>query len=344
MRALRALIPSVFLLVMLLAPLAAFAAPTDFFGPLLPVVCHCEEQGSAPDWGCVWLTLQNILNFAMSLGVLIFVLTAAYAGILFMTSPVHPQNRELGRSVLLNAVVGLLLALSAWLMVDFIMGALYNPSKGFGPWNAILTANSDALCLKKNEAPVADTTEGGGGDAQGGGSGGSATSSNTPSGSATCSNCISATISHKPPPNGCDLNGGNDGVGAPNPSIMECQMNSTLHSKLVAARNVVGGWWVTEMWPPTRDHEELCHTNGECVDIAFMNGPDNTNGQKVLAVINAVQGQGLDAIFEAKSQAHCNELVAEGVPAGEMEIVPGQDGSGHFSVYRSSRSADGCGN
>lgn len=154
MRALRVLLPVLLLSFALFAPLGASAATTDFFGELFPTECKCE--GSAPEWGCVMIVLQNLINLGISVGVLIFVLVAAFAGILWMTSPMNPRNREMGRSMLLNAVVGLVIALSSWLLVDFVMKALYNPGAGFGPWNSILDGNADKKCLVPRNTPVGE--------------------------------------------------------------------------------------------------------------------------------------------------------------------------------------------
>ena len=155
MRYLRAFLPAVMLAAALFAPVSAAAQTTgNFFGPLIPAECHCQESQGAMDWGCVLAVLQNIINFGISLGVLIFVVVAAYAGILWITSPVNPRNREMGRSVLLNAVVGLVIALSAWLIVDFVMKAVYNPNAGFGGWNSILDGSGGSRCITTTSTPA----------------------------------------------------------------------------------------------------------------------------------------------------------------------------------------------
>lgn len=167
MKALRVLLPIIVLGVIALTPHAAYAASgATFFGPIVPPECHCDAKtngvDSAPDFGCVLQTLENLMNFAVSIGVIIFVLVASYAGFLFMFSPLNSHNREMGRKVLTNAVVGLLITLSAWLIVDFVMKTLYNGQ--WGPWNSLLTDQNSKQCL--------EITQQGGGTQTGGNNGG----------------------------------------------------------------------------------------------------------------------------------------------------------------------------
>lgn len=149
---LRALLPLLALCVFAL-PSLVFAAEASFFGPIIEADCQCV--GSAPDWGCVLETAHNVFNLIFSLSVLVFAFTAAYAGFLFMTSQVNAENKSKAKSMLLNTVVGLLIALSAWLLVDFVMRVMYDGGRtGFGPWNRILDVNSGRKCLREADPPA----------------------------------------------------------------------------------------------------------------------------------------------------------------------------------------------
>ncbi len=143
--------------ILALAPHPALAAEATFFDPIIPPECHCV--GSAPDFKCVLAVMQNVVNFAISIGVIIFVLVCAYAGFLFMFSSINAENKSKAKNILTNAVVGLLLALAAWLLVDFIMKTLYNEK--WGPWNSIL-GNAGSMCLATHTPPAATGTTGGG--------------------------------------------------------------------------------------------------------------------------------------------------------------------------------------
>ncbi len=145
---------------LLAAPFLTQAATTSgratFFGPIVPLACHCDTnqtvQGtgqatiSAPDYGCVLQTLQNLINFGISLGVLAVILYIAFAGFQLITNGGNPGKLAKTRERLLNAVIGIAVILSAWLIVDFVMKTLYNDSS-YGPWNAILADNGNHQCL-----------------------------------------------------------------------------------------------------------------------------------------------------------------------------------------------------
>lgn len=158
MKLLRVLLPVLVFGIMALAPHQAFAANATFFGPIFPEACHCDAASnngvqSAPDFGCILQVIENLMNFAISIGTIIFVLVAAYAGFLFMFSSANPHNKELARGILGNAVIGLLIMLCAWLMVDFVMKTLYNGR--FGPWNSILGEGKQ--CLVVHTPPAGGT-------------------------------------------------------------------------------------------------------------------------------------------------------------------------------------------
>ena len=91
MKKLWVFLPVLISCVLILAPDTASA---QIFAPLIDERCHCE--GSAPDWGCAFQTVQNAMNLAISLGVVIATLVIAYAGALWLLSPVNPANREKG--------------------------------------------------------------------------------------------------------------------------------------------------------------------------------------------------------------------------------------------------------
>lgn len=165
MRYLRAALPVLVFGLLLLTPHIASAATANFFGPIFPAECNCPT--SAPDWGCVLAAVQNLINFAISIGTIIFVLVAAYAGILLMASSVNAENKSKAKSLFESTIIGLLITLSAWIAVDFIMKVLYNPSAGgagvaqLGPWNSILAENQESKCLIQRSPPAGPTGVGG---------------------------------------------------------------------------------------------------------------------------------------------------------------------------------------
>lgn len=113
----------------------------------------CPE-GAPLGFGGVLQLIQNGMNAAISFGIIICVLVIMGAGILWILTPTNPENHSQAKKILTNAALGLLIILSAWLIVDFVMKLLYNPNiENFGPWNKILTGG-DACIIAKDPNPL----------------------------------------------------------------------------------------------------------------------------------------------------------------------------------------------
>lgn len=148
---LRLLFMVLFVTLLAAVPNITFAA--GFFGPVLPQSGSCFCNGGPLDWGCVFQVLQNLIQLAVSLGVIMCVMWIAYAGFSLMVSGGNPQALSEGKNRAMNAVVGILVILCAWLIVDFVMKVVYEPTKTFdggtfGPWNAILASSGSDFCIR----------------------------------------------------------------------------------------------------------------------------------------------------------------------------------------------------
>lgn len=145
---------------MLLAPSVALAADTNFFGPIWPPNGTCSCPGSAPDWGCVLEIGQNVLNVGVSIAFVAATFYIIYAGFMYITAAFtgnSPGRLQVARTQLTNVLFGILVVLSAWILVDFTMKLLYDPQvafsgKAFGPWTSILDANQANFCIAPNES------------------------------------------------------------------------------------------------------------------------------------------------------------------------------------------------
>lgn len=148
------------LFVVLMMPFAASAQSNlPLFDPEWQLVPEASELDSDCDFGAplgfggVLQLIQNVMNAAISFGVVIAVLVIAFAGILWILTPTNPENHSQAKKVLTNAVIGLLIILSAWLVVDFVMKLLYDgDSSNFGPWNEILTGGD--ICIVATSTPA----------------------------------------------------------------------------------------------------------------------------------------------------------------------------------------------
>ena len=129
-------------------PLSVFAADLPLLTPgwsLVPEACRACPCGFAGVIGIV----QNLMNAGISVGIFFAVIIMTWAGLLYISTPTNPEARSKANNMLINAVVGMVIILSAWLIVDFVMKALYSGPDGqqgkFGPWNNILTGGDTCV-------------------------------------------------------------------------------------------------------------------------------------------------------------------------------------------------------
>jgi hypothetical protein len=183
------------LLVSSLAPYVAQAADLPLFDASWHIVPDAHDLdascpiGAPLAFGGVLQLIQNVMNAAVSLTVLIGTLVVVYAGILWMTATANAENITKARGALTNAVIGMIIVLGAWVGVDFVMKVLYSGADGqqgkFGPWNTILGTGGSA-CVEEDATAggaffgnlnliVNPPTPGGGGTTGGGTSGGGGT-------------------------------------------------------------------------------------------------------------------------------------------------------------------------
>ena len=293
---------------LLLAPLPALAQ----FGPIVPDVCRTCPCG----FGGVLAIIQNVINFIIAISIIIATIIIAWAGGLYMLSATNPESRSLANKMLINAVVGLCIVLSAWLIVDFVMKTLYNSNSEFGPWNSILIGGSGNSCIvSKKTKPLfkGDITAVPG---QGGGTGTGGTGS---TGTAACPLCVSLTS-----------------LGLSCKSESSCTLNRGVASGLVTLKEEFDGeWTITEAYPPTPGvtHKNPCHANGMCVDVGFRGNTTYTI-DNIIKFELAIRKTGLYTIFETEDCAFRDEVKRRYTRAF-CKSDPGYEHirGNHFSVY-----------
>jgi len=121
----------VVLLVLALAPSLAFGAG------LVPVV----PQGCTGNGGCqsicdIATLAQNILNDGIFIAVFLAAILFAYAGLKLLVSPANPAQQGQAKTLFLNVLIGFLIILAAWLIIDTIMRVMVSGHAGL-PWNKI---------------------------------------------------------------------------------------------------------------------------------------------------------------------------------------------------------------
>jgi hypothetical protein len=186
------------------SPFLAHAAST--LQPIIQLGGTCACPGSAPDWGCVLQTVQIVMNDIVAFATILITIFIAWAGFGFILSPTSAEGRTKARNRLVNAVLGLLIVLAAWLLIDSFLKVIYNSgatatglTTTLGPWYSLLSDSGGDQCIKTvTNIPALPSLLSGG---NAGGSNPNATPTGTPSApSGTCGanthlNCT-ATVSY----------------------------------------------------------------------------------------------------------------------------------------------------
>ena len=118
-------------------PLFAFAAGITVIVP----------QETCPlGYQAILMVVRNVTNDAIYLAGIFAVLLIAYAGFLFVTNASSPSNLEKGRTVLISTVIGFVIVISAWLIVNevivtFTTGSLQSVT-------SLLESSSSSPCMQ----------------------------------------------------------------------------------------------------------------------------------------------------------------------------------------------------
>lgn len=126
------------LLIGLVLGMSLFALPAATYaaGSLIP--CGGAGADQHPCQACDVVTLANnviawLVGFLSAIAVLIIV----YAGIKLVTAGGNRHAMEEAKGMMTNLIIGYLIVLGGWLVMDYIMKALVNDDASFGPWNTI---------------------------------------------------------------------------------------------------------------------------------------------------------------------------------------------------------------
>lgn len=112
---------------LLIAPAIAFAQ--------IPTIVPCN--GTDCKLCHIAQLAQNALNAGIYIAVFLSAILFAYAGFTYITAGGDPGKAAGAKKIFWNVGAGLILILSAWLIVDFIMKMLVGESTILGPWNKI---------------------------------------------------------------------------------------------------------------------------------------------------------------------------------------------------------------
>ncbi|GEM_PF-1009135 len=196
-------------------------------------------------------------------------------GAMYLTSAGNTSATGNAKNVITDAIIGLILAIGAWFLLNFI-----NPSILNGDLSIFSTMTVTGGTSSADSSTAEDT----------------GTSTN-PTGSTTCSNCTS--IPSSVPNKGCSPPASGYTAGT-------CQLNSDLLAKI---QNIsITGWRITESYPPTVTHLSSCHKNGTCADLNNSGGA--TDPATIKGYYDAFKAAGLNVLYESNN---CAPYTAVGV-------------------------------
>jgi len=329
-------------------------------------------QGFVPCSGtdcsaCHFVAMTNtIIKWLIGAFFLLFAVLAVMAGFELVTSGGNDQAKTSAKSKFSNAFIGLIIVLAAFILVDTLMRSLLtNPDDiytGYGPWSEIKcgtqSGSDSALSLwagdpsgTRANANVVSTTAcspaAGGGNTDCAAAIAACTAlglepdvdstSDPANHQVNCWNLGSATPPAPLPGTpvaGCSGSSCVPLGAVPCSNPASCSISADLQPKLLAMHNAAGvaGARVTEAMPPTRVHKSACHQNGTCVDYSVSGGMAPAD---VVKVINAATANGLRPVYEVKTQAQKDAVVAAGAPADSVKVLGSWISAPHFSIYGS---------
>lgn len=89
--------------------------------------CHLVQLG------------QNVLNFLITLAASVAAIMFAVAGVIYVSAQGDTGKISQAHSIFTNVLIGLVITLSAWLIIDTVMKTLLDEgfSSGLGAWNQV---------------------------------------------------------------------------------------------------------------------------------------------------------------------------------------------------------------
>jgi hypothetical protein len=120
----------VLLLVLINAPTLAIAAGLPTGGIVTCKGADCTVCNLAT-------TAQNVLNTAIYILIFLSAVIIAWAGFKMLTAGGSSEGYAQGKSMLVNVIIGLVIVLAGWIVIDTVMRTLVNQNSSWGPWNKI---------------------------------------------------------------------------------------------------------------------------------------------------------------------------------------------------------------
>ncbi len=127
--------------VIVLFTLMFLFSPVMVLGQGLPsriVPESCDVPGGCQSICDVALLAQNVLNTGIFIAIFLSAFMFAWAGWKAVTSGGNAEQWTEAKSIFTNVLIGLIIILAGWIVIDTLMKTVTNAS--FGPWNKICEA------------------------------------------------------------------------------------------------------------------------------------------------------------------------------------------------------------
>ncbi len=236
------------------------------------------QAGTSGDLGSYLERLYKFVFWAVGIAAL-FMLTVG--GFMYVTSAGNTARVSTAKTIIVDALLGIIIALFAWLFLYVL-----NPDLVEG-----LAVPGLSVISTPTTTPTT-TTNTPGANCGTPNTGASCCPQSSSVSCQACSNCVAIPASV--PNKGCGLS--------------TCFLNSGLLSKIQAISDV-DGWRITESWPPTVNHLSGCHTNGTCADLNNSGG--GTDPETIKTYYDAFRAAGLTVLYE--NSKDCAPYTAVGI-------------------------------
>lgn len=274
-----------FSLLFLLLPFFPQAAPPNLqYTPLenIPGFEAASKTGDFYDY------IQAVYKFGIWAVGISALLMISIGGFMYITSAGNNSSMEKAKSVITDAIIGLVLALTSYLILYIINPDLVNIQK--------LAPIGVAPTVTPTVPPVEGACDGT-----------SAGCCKQGIKCVACSGCSSFTNNYA---NLC-YKGATGNTG--------CQLNSSLATKLQNANLDTVNAEVSEAWPPTINHKSSCHQNGTCADVRCKTGCASASIPEIKNIYIALKNAGLSPAFES---SNCNPYEKEGIHCIPVSTTP----------------------
>ena len=246
------------------------------------------KKGDSPNLPAMILAIYKFGIWTVGIAGLLMM---TVGGVMYIGSAGNNAAAESAKKIITDSLLGIVVALGAYLFVYVINPDLVNITISFSKATLKSTETSETSDTTKKETTPTTKTEG---------ACTGTTSGCCKSGTkcADCYNCSDFTNSYA---NLC-YRGASGNTG--------CKLNSDLAKKLENASLSSVGAEVSEAWPPTVEHGSSCHTNGTCADVRCKKGCANASVAEVKKIYDSLKSAGLSPVFESKN---CSAYTAAGV-------------------------------